>query len=156
MAVKIIKITDTSFTVNGKTVYEDMNGNIAGRVNLSSEECDAFNKYYTTIKNTSKNIEVKNTQLKVVWLVHFGHQTKPKNKLQTAIQNYLQSLDRKVILNKDLGKLQRQIIFAIQKFNESYKNCSPINTHWFAINNDKLLSGVGVVQFTLKRGVIEV
>jgi len=54
MAVEIIKRTDTSYTINGKLVYEDMQGNIVGRVNLTNTELTAFNTYYTAVLNHKK------------------------------------------------------------------------------------------------------
>lgn len=44
MAVEIIKTGDENYTVNGKTVYKDMNGNWIGS-NLNQAEASIFNKY---------------------------------------------------------------------------------------------------------------
>jgi len=80
-----------------------------------------------------------------------GHQLMTKNKLQSAVQDYLKGIDRLLLSDQATFLKHRQrILEVIEGFNQQHSRCKPIEASWFQINkNDWLLSGVGFSNFMI-------
>ncbi|HUI31994.1 MAG TPA: hypothetical protein VLY84_00125 [Dysgonamonadaceae bacterium] len=82
---------------------------------------------------------------------HNGHNLATKNKLQTAIQEYLNGIDRILIENaNDLKEFKLKVLADIMFFNNEYPRCKAVKASWFEIDkNDYLLSGVDFNHFMI-------
>lgn len=82
---------------------------------------------------------------------HDGHHLATKNKLQTAVQNYLKSIDRTLILGDDKLKLfKKSVLKKIEELNQEHSRCKPIQAFWWSSDkNDFNLSGVRFSDFNI-------
>lgn len=78
-----------------------------------------------------------------------AHDLATKNKLQKAVQAYLNGIDRILIENDEaLEDIKVKIIANIVFLNNEYPKCKGIRASWFETDkNDWLLSGVGFSNF---------
>lgn len=83
------------------------------------------------------------------YLVHNGHQLATKNKLQSAVQNYLQSIDRTYLANNtELRAFKKSVMEDIESFNLAHHRCNPIKPHWWeSSKNDHHLGAVSFCNF---------
>ncbi|OBX17740.1 MULTISPECIES: hypothetical protein [Bizionia] len=83
------------------------------------------------------------------YLTYNGYQLATKNKLQEAIQTYLNCIDRTLINDgQALADIKTKIIAHIVFFNNEYPRCKPIRASWYSHDKkDWLLSGVDFANF---------
>jgi hypothetical protein len=79
------------------------------------------------------------------YLTHDGHRLVTKNKLQTAVQDYLISIDRQLLEgNFKLKLFKKSVLAKIKELNQEYSRCKPIEAYWWECEkNDHKLMGVG-------------
>ncbi|MBD8081099.1 hypothetical protein [Chryseobacterium caseinilyticum] len=72
-----------------------------------------------------------------------------KNKLDTAILEFLQSNDRLIIDSKDLPAFKENVLQHIHFLNQENKRCTPKTPKWFTglKKNDFHITGVDVISF---------
>lgn len=72
-----------------------------------------------------------------------------KNKLETAILEFIKANDRLLIEHKDLSTFKENVIQHIQFLNQENKRCTPKSPSWYSglSKNDIHMSGVDVVSF---------
>lgn len=80
----------------------------------------------------------------------------PKNKLWKEIQNYLKSLDRRLIFERDISDAKRIIIKKINDLNKQFSRCKPVKASFWQgpIDKDFILSldGESIIGFTFLKG----
>lgn len=84
-----------------------------------------------------------------MYFAYYGHSNMSKNKLETAIQNYLHKLDRVIIQDGDFSTFKNSVITEIKRLSkEDYPRCKPKNPSFHKCRgNDVVLSGVECVNF---------
>lgn len=89
------------------------------------------------------------------FMTYCGHQLVTKNKLQTAVNNFLLSMDRYLINGeRHVEKFKEYIIEQIEDLNNQYPRCKPLKVHWFETGlhqEDLYLSGIGFINFTMQK-----
>ncbi|WP_158651255.1 hypothetical protein [Pseudotamlana carrageenivorans] len=75
-----------------------------------------------------------------------------KNSLQRSIQEYIQGIDRILIINnKDLSEFKTNVIANIVFLNNENPRCTPVKARWIELDkNDWLLAGVDFCHFIIR------
>lgn len=92
-----------------------------------------------------------------IYLAKKGEFYSPKNKLEEAIQNFIQEQDRKLIKEDDLEEFKNFVVNEIEKLNNEFPRCTPVKVDFWnprgfrqeEVIKDWYLTGVHSVTFHL-------
>ncbi|OPC34600.1 hypothetical protein [Elizabethkingia miricola] len=86
-----------------------------------------------------------------MYLAFYGQDYQYKNKLEKAIQHYLDNIDRTIVDDEDFNGFKTKIISDLKKLNEKYPRCTPKDPHLCSSGTknvlDLMISGIDCVAF---------
>lgn len=82
----------------------------------------------------------------MIYLAYKGHSYVSRNALEKAINDYLDSIDRLAVIEKDFESLKAEIMEKIASLNKEFPRCKAVTAHFWSHDNDLTtnLSGDGV------------
>lgn len=70
-----------------------------------------------------------------MYIVTFGHGSATKNKLQSAVYDYLQTLDRLIVEDEKLDQFEKTVLAEIERLHkEEYPRCKSLEPKFWSNN----------------------
>ena len=84
----------------------------------------------------------------------------PKNKLQEAVSNYLDTLDGKAFTHKEFKYIRRKIDYEVEYLNKQHPRATPINISWHKVEEPTgkaihFIHGIQAIDFCFITGELD-